>query len=137
MAKMQPDGVDFFIYGEPANINYFVNTDLEPVSVAGVQNRQSAVRAHTRRQYPGDTTEINVSASTRDWLYDPGRQSGSALPGNSFILTDGVETRQFTLQGNIIDLHSYLVGEASMALVLKTSRGASYSIAAAVGGGGG
>ena len=136
MAKMQPDGEEFFIYGEPANINYFVNTDLESVSVDGVENRQSAVRAHTRRQYPGDTTTINVSGHNRTWMYDPGRTSGNALPGEPFILSDGTETRQFTLQGNIVDLHSYLVGEASMALTLKTARGAKYAIAAAAQGGG-
>lgn len=128
---MQPSGESFFIYGEPANINYFVNTDLESVTVGGVQNRQSSVRAHTRRQYPGDPTTINVSGHSREYLFDPGRTNGNALPGSPFILTDGVETRQFTLQGNIMDLHSYLVGEASMNLVLKTSRGASYAIAAA------
>ena len=137
MAKMQPDGQPFFIYGEPENINYFVNTDLESVSVTGVQNRESAVRTHPRRRYPGDSAPYNVPGHTRTWLYDPGRTSGNALPGSSFILTDGVETRQFTLQGNIIDLHSYLVGEASMALVLKTASGASYPIAAASNGGGG
>ena len=134
MAKMQPLGTTFFIYGEPANINYFIETDLVPVSEGNVVNRQSAVRAHTRRQYPGDTSTINVSASSREWMFDPGRTSGNALPGESFILTDGVETRQFTVQGRIMDLHAWLVGDASMNLVLKTARGASYAIADSTGG---
>ena len=131
---MQPSGESFFIYGEPANINYFVSTPLESVTVGGVENRTSAVRAHSRRQYPGDPTSINVSSHSREYLFDPGRTNGNALPGEPFILSDGVETRQFTFQGNIMDLHSYLVGEASMNLVLKTARGASYAIAAAAGG---
>ena len=134
MAKMQPTGESFFIYGEPANINYFVNTDLESVTVGGVENRESAVRTHPRRQYPGDPTPYNVPGHSRRYLFDPGRTNGNALPGEPFILSDGVETRQFTVQGNIMDLHSYLVGEASMNLVLKTARGASYAIAAAAGG---
>jgi hypothetical protein len=136
MAKMQPPGNDFFIYGEPANINYFLNTTLEPVTVAGAENRQSSVSAHTRRRYVGDPTPINVSGSQREWLYDPGRKVGNALPGSPFILSDGVETRQFTLQGNLIDLHAFLVGDAAMPLTLTSADGAKYAIAAATGGNG-
>ena len=135
--KMQPDGETFFIYGEPANINYFVKTALESVSVGAVVNKTSEVQAHTRRRYVGDQTPSNVQKFNREFMYDPGRTSGNALPGKPFILSDGVETRQFTLQGNIIDLHAYLVGEAKVALKLTTNDGAKYSIAAAAGGGGG
>lgn len=133
---MQPAGTDFFIYGEPANINYFVNTDLVPVSEEGVENRTSTVRAHTRRRYAGDQTPINVQEAPRTWLYDPGRKVGNALPGTSFILSDGTEKRQFTLQGDVIDLHAYLVSEAAMDLKLHMSSGGKYSIAAAGNGGG-
>ena len=132
---MQPAGTDFFIYGEPANINYFVETDLTPVSAEGAQTRTSTVGAHTRRRYVGDSNPINVSGSQREWLYDPGRKVGNALPGAPFILSDGTETRQFTLQGNIVDLHAYLVGEASMDLTLTSADGAKYTIAQATGGG--
>ncbi len=132
--KMQPDGKDFFIYGEPANINYFVKTALESVSVGSVVDKSASVKAHTRRKYVGDTAPSNVSGFTREFMYDPGRTSGNALPGKPFILSDGVETRQFTLQGNIMDLHSYLVGDAKVALKLTTNDGAKYSIAAAGGG---
>lgn len=132
---MQPSGTDFFIYGEPANINYFVETDLTPVSEDGAVTRQSSVSAHTRRRYVGDSNPINVSGSQREWLYDPGRKVGNALPGAPFILSDGTETRQFTLQGNIVDLHAWLVGDASMALTLTSADGAKYSIAASGGGG--
>ena len=132
---MQPSGTDFFIYGEPANINYFVETDLTPVSESGAVTRTSTVGAHTRRRYVGDSNPINVSGSQREWLYDPGRKVGNALPGAPFILSDGTETRQFTLQGNIVDLHAYLVGEASMDLTLTSADGAKYTIAQATGGG--
>ena len=128
---MQPAGTDFFIYGEPDNINFFVTTPLAPVSEEGAETRQASVSAHTRRRYAGDTNPINVSGSQREYLYDPGRKVGNALPGNSFILSGGGEKRQFTLQGEIVDLHAYLVGEASIALRLHTGRGASYPIAAA------
>ena len=134
--KMQPDGETFFIYGEPANINYFVKTTLESVSVGGVVDKTSSVKKHSRRRYVGDPIPSDVSAHSRTFMYDPGRTSGNALPGKPFILSDGIETRQFTLQGNITDLHSYLVSDAKVALKLTTNDGAKYSIAAAAGGGG-
>ena len=134
--KMQPDGETFFIYGEPANINYFVKTALESVSVGSVVDKTSEVKAHTRRRYVGDPTPSNVLKHDRTFMYDPGRTSGNALPGSPFILTDGVETRQFTIQGSVRDLHSYLVSEAKVALRLITNDGGKYKIAAASGGGG-
>lgn len=124
-----PDG-DVTIIGEPANINYFLNTALVPDSQGNTENKQSNVKAHTRRQYVGDETEINVSASTRTWLKDPGRRNGAAIPGNPFILDDGTEKRQFHYTGNFIDLHAFMVGQAKMALTLY-SQSARYSIAAA------
>lgn len=132
--KMQPDGEDFFIYGEPANINYFVTTALESVSVGAVVDKSSSVSAHTRRRYVGDSSPSNVKSFTREFMYDPGRTSGNALPGKPFILSDGTETRQFTLQGNIMDLHSYLVDEAKVDLKLTTNDGAKYTIKKAAGG---
>ena len=128
--KMTIPGGAVTIIGEPANINYFINTDLVPDSEANTENRQSAVRAHTRRQYVGDPTAINVSQSNRTWLYDPGRRNGAAIPGNPFVLDDGTEKRQFHYTGNFIDLHAFLVGEASMDLTLY-SQSAAYSIAEA------
>ena len=121
------------IIGEPANINYFLNTALVPDAETDTENRQSAVKAHTRRQYVKDPTAINVSQSNRTWLYDPGRRNGSAIPGNPFLLDDGTEKRQFHYTGNFIDLHAFMVGEAKMALTLY-SQSAAYSIAAAVAG---
>ena len=132
--KMQPEGEDFFIYGEPANINYFLKTALESVSVGGVVDKPVSVKAHKRRRYVGDPAPSDIPKHDKVVLYDPGRTSGNALPGKPFILSDGTETRQFTLQGDIINLHSFLVSNAKMALKLTTNEGAKYSIAAAAGG---
>ena len=121
------------IYGETANINYFLKTALVPDSADGVQNKTAAVKAHTRRKYVGDSTPANVSASSREYLFDPGRRNGGAIPGNPMILDDGVERRQFHYTGNFVDLHAFLVGDAKMALTLY-SQSAAYEIAAASGG---
>ena len=112
--KMVPAGADIAIYGEPANINYFLNSDLVPVSQTGAVDKQASVKAHTRRRYAGDSAPSNVSASTREYLYDPGRRNGAAVPGNPFILDDGTERRQFSYTGSFMDLHAFIKGDASM-----------------------
>ena len=60
-------------------------------------------------------------------MVDPGRKVGNALPGFSFILDDGTERRQFTLQGNVMDLHAYLITELNAETKLYT-QGARYVI---------
>ena len=128
--KMTPDGENFSIYGVPANINYFINSALEPDTVDGVVNVQQNVKAHIRRRYVGDINGSNVSSHSRELMYDPGRKVGNALPGFSFILDDGTEKRQFTLNGDVIDLHSYLSGQVKNQTKLYTN-GARYVIPAA------
>jgi hypothetical protein len=132
--KCTPTGVDFSIYCIPDNFNYFVKTALAPDADGGIVNAQSNVKAHTRRQYAGDIITMNVAAHTRDYMYDPGRKVGSALPGFSFILDDGTEKRQFTLDGNVMDLHAYLITEVNAETKLYT-QGARYVITPAGEGG--
>ena len=134
--KMTLPGTQTAIWGEPANINFFLNTDLVPDVAAGVVNRQSTVRAHTRRQYPGDSTPINVSGSNREFLVDPGRRSGNALPGKSFrVVGDaglpGEDNRQFTYQGRWEYVHSLFVGDAAMQVHLYSPSGTRYVVDAA------
>ena len=118
------------IYGETANINYFLKTPLAPASEGGVVEKTANVSAFTRRRYPGDPAPSNVSASTREFLYDPGRRNGNATPGSPFILDDGVEKRSFTFTGPFNDLHAFILSDASMDLRLF-SPSASYDISVA------
>ena len=130
--KMTFDADGGAIYGEPANINYFLKTTLEPDSASGPVDKTSPVKAHTRRKYVGDAAPSNISSTTREYLYDPGRRNGSAIPGNPFILDDGLERRQFHYTGPFVNLHAFFVGDAKMALTLY-SQSAAYSIAEAGG----
>lgn len=125
--KCTPTDADFSVWCIPDNFNYFVTTPLTPDSDGGVTNSQSSVKAHTRRQYVGDLITMNVAAHTREYMVDPGRKVGSALPGFSFILDDGTEKRQFTLEGNVMDLHAYLVAELKAETKLYT-QGARYVV---------
>jgi len=134
--KMTIPSSETAIWGEPTNINYFLNTDLTPDSASGVVNKQTTVRSHTRHQYPGDSTPINVATSAREFMVEPGRKSGNALPGKSFrVVGDaglpGEENRQFTYQGRWEDVHSLFVGEAAMQVHLYSPSGTRYVVAAA------
>lgn len=125
--KFEIDGFDLAIYAEPANINYFLKTEITPASAGAVVNKTSTVKSFTRRQYVGDPTPVNVSGGERVYMYDPGRKVGNALPGEPFILDDGTEKRQFTFAGNVVDLHAFLTGDVNEETKLYTT-GARYVI---------
>jgi len=123
------------IWAEPDNINYYLNTPLDPDVAAGVENKTSTVKTHTRRQYPGDTTPINVSSFTRNYMVDPGAKFSRGLPGQPFRVvsgagTDTEENRQFTFQGDWMDVHALFVGSAKMEVQLYSGRGR-YTVPAA------
>ena len=128
--KFSLANTDTAIWAEPANINYFLETGLEPDSAAGVSNKTSTVKQHTRRQYKGDVTTATVSSHDRTYMVDPGRKSGSALPGSPFVVHSGTETRTFRVVGNFIDVHALFVGDAAMDLDLYSPTGTRYSILA-------
>ena len=125
--KFAPEGFELAIYAEEANLNYYLNTPISPVSEGAVVNKTATVKAHTRRQYVGDPTPVNVSGGERVYMYDPGRKVGNALPGEPFILNDGTEKRQMTFAGNVVDLHAFLISDAKAELKLYTT-GARYVI---------
>lgn len=127
------------LYAEPANINYFLKTPLTSTADAGVTNKQAAVKAHQRRQYPGDTSLINVPAAQREFMVNPARRSGAALPGRSIVLIGdkglpGEEKRQFTLVGRWIDFHAWLSTKAKMEIYAYNNTGAYDVIPAAAAG---
>lgn len=125
--KFSPVGFDLDIYAEEANINYFLTTPLVPVTAEGIVNKQSPVKAHTRRRYVNDATPSNVSSTSRVYMYDPGRIRLNVLPGSPFILDDGTEKRQFTFNGNVVDLHAFLASDVKAECKLYTT-GAPYII---------
>lgn len=130
------NGKPLTIFGETANINYFLNTNLVPNEDAGVTNHTSPVSTFSRQQYPGDTTFSSVAPTTRSYMKDGSRRSGSALPGKNFVLkektADGTgEVRTFTFKGRVMDLAVFLRLQASMDLVLALNTGATYQISEA------
>jgi hypothetical protein len=124
-----PD-VNWCIYGHPVNFNYFVNTPLVPAVDGERVFTTKQKKAHTRRRFVGDPAPSNVQAHSYAHVYDPGRKTGTAIPGWSFILSDGVEKRQFTTTGDVILLIDYLEKNLKMKCKLYT-QGANTEIAAA------
>ena len=102
------ESYDWNIYGHPANINYFLTTPLVAAQDGATETRSSTKKSHTRRRYVGDPAPMNVSGHVFDYLHDPGRKVGSAIPGWSFILDDGTEKRQFTTTGDVQNLKLFL-----------------------------
>jgi len=119
--KHSIDGLNLAIIAETDNINYFLKTTLEPDSAEGVVNKQGNKKAHSRRKYVGDPAPSSVSSHSYEYMYDPGRIDLQTLPGKPFILDDGVEKRQMTFVGDVMDLHSFISGDAKMDLKLYTS----------------
>lgn len=120
------------IWGETANLNFFIVTQLVADSDDAVVNRQQQVSASTRRRYVGDTNPTEVDGHNRVVLYDPGRRNGSATPGKSMMLVGGGERRAFTYTGSWTDVHSFLVGDAAMDLIAY-SESARYDISDSTG----
>lgn len=129
-----PGGGDVTIYAETANINYFLDTPLTADTTDGPTNSAAQVAGSSRRQYPGDNTTISVSAATREFLVDPSRKSGNALPGRNFALKErggAAEFRSFTFKGRMMDLHAFLSENTSKNVFLYGPSGARYTIDAA------
>lgn len=124
-------GNDITIYAETANINYFLGTPLTADVTEGPTNSAAQVAGSTRRQYPGDSTTISVSAATREFLVDPSRKSGNALPGRNFALKErggAGEFRSFTFKGRMMDLHAFLSSAVNKNVFLYGPSGARYTI---------
>ena len=130
IVKHSIDGTDSAIWAETDNINYFLSTNLTPDSAGSVTNVNVSRPAHTRRQYPGDASLVNVSANTAVVVQDPGRKSGNAIPGKPFVVTDGTEKRQFRYTGDWTDVHALFVGDVENETTLYSSTGTRYIIAA-------
>ena len=120
---------DSAIWAETDNLNYFVTGSIEPDSAGGVTNEQASVAASSRRQYPGDPTTVSVSGHSRTVLKDPGRKSGSAIPGKPFRVSDGTENRQMRFTGDWVDVHAFFTGNVSSETLLYSPTGTRYVIA--------
>ena len=123
------------IHAEPANLNYFLEPDLEPDTIEGVETRTKDIPARTVRRFVGDPNPYQVGAvNGARYVFDPGRRNGAATPGKQMILSDDTETRQMTYQGSWVDVHAFLRTNAGRAFTAY-SESARYAIPAPEGDG--
>ena len=130
------------IIGDPRNWNFFCATEATADDEGGKSNNQKTVKGHQRRRGPSDTTPINVSQSTAEYLIDPSLKSGNALPGHGFILkttpnSDKQEKRSFQYVGRAMDLIEYLDGNVNYECYCYLENGARHTIRLQLAGEGG
>ena len=117
------------------NLNFYLKTNLTAADLGDPVNKQVAVKAHTRRQYPGDASQINVAGASREFVVDPTRRSGNGLPGRSIMMVmdaglPGEERRTFTLKGRWVDFHAWMTTNAKAQVDIINNTGARYTIPA-------
>lgn len=119
------------IYGETANLQYFLKTTIEADTVGGVETRTKNIPKRSVRRYVGDPNPYEIGPVTgARYVYDPGRRGGGGTPGKEMILDDGTERRSFTYVGSFVDVHAFILGDAKMDLTLY-SEGDGYPMQAA------
>jgi hypothetical protein len=100
-----------------------------------------AVKGHTRRQYPGDTTPVSRAGGDRK-TYPERWLANNTTPGTVFWCettttgTDGkpkTKRKQFTYQGNFGDLKALARTVVVSAYVMRNASGSKYRIAPAGG----
>ena len=138
--KFKPDAdKDLYVYGEQANVEYFLGTQT-PLASGAAANKTLTITSHQRKRFYGDTTPSTVSGHSRVILVDPGAKNGNSLPGKPFIVDEldengepipSGETRQFTYVGAFRDLHAVFVGGATKDCWLISPAGKKYKIDAA------
>lgn len=125
------NGNPVVIYGETANINYFLTTDITADEEDGVTNSAVQVAGFSREQYPGQLVKVSVSGSQREFMVDPTRKNTTALPGRNFVLRErggAKELRRFTFQGRMMDLHAFLSGNLTKDVFLYGPTGTSHKL---------
>lgn len=117
------------------NLNYFLASPLTAADLGEPVDKQVSVKAHSRRQYPGDASQISVAGAQREFVVDPTRRSGNGLPGRSIVMITGMgtemeERRAFTLKGRWVDFHAWITSHVGAATDIINNTGARYSIPA-------
>ena len=122
------------------SINAFVKTPLTDDEVGEKQQGTKSVPGHQRRRGPSDSSPVNVSQSSYEYLIDPSLKSGNALPGRSIILqttpnADVDLTRRFTLVGTMLDFVDYFDGKMKYETYVYNSEGGRHTLAPEIEGG--
>jgi len=120
------------IWDKFGNLDHFCDTTGLTEASASVVNKQATVKGSSVHYYMNSEATYTRAATVKDFIYDPGRRKGNAIPGKPFVLVSdaglpGEETRQFTYEGAFTDLHAFVVGSAKMLVDLFSETGTRYT----------
>ena len=118
------NGKEVKVYAIEDNWNYFV-TDTADVAGTTVSKTYRVPGSQVHR-FPGDPLPFNRGAYTATRALPVAR--GRALPGKPFILSDGIETRQFSFTGSLTSLYAYVMSAAKKDFTLVSPSGKSRPI---------
>lgn len=120
---------DIAVYTEfKENWQYFFNEPTMTPDAPGTVDKVVQVKSHTRRSGPGDPGRT-VQAHPRYYARSA-KSKGSARPGKTYVI--GVkeilgggyeEKRQFSIQGNDMDILAYARAKAKMQIVIRGENG--------------
>ena len=113
------EGKEVKVYAIAANWNYFV-TDTADVAGSAVSKTYSVPGSQVHR-FPGDPLPFNRGSYSATRTLPVAR--GRAIPGKPFVLTDGIETRQFSYTGSLTSLYAYVTSAVKKDCTLVSSAG--------------
>lgn len=142
MAKYQhayviPDGAKIkggILYDKFGNLEYFADVSaLEDKTQEGL-DKETPVVQYKRKKFMNSKGEVSVKGTTR--YYSVGlRQTKGALPGFTITLSDNIETRDFTYDGNLSGFVAWLKGVAKVDIDMFGPTGTPYDPIPAADGG--
>lgn len=120
------------IWDKFGNLEFFCDTSGLTEASASVTNKQANVKGSSVHYYMNSAATYTRGATVRQFIHDPGRRKGNAIPGKPFVLVadaglPGEETRQFTYEGAFMDLHAFITGAAKMQVDLFSETGTRYT----------
>ena len=114
------NGKSVKVFAIKENWNHFV-TDTADVPGA-TPSVSYPVRGQSVHRFPGDPQPFNRAGFTATRSLPVARKR--SIPGKPFVLTDGIETRQFSFTGSLSSLYAYCLSAAKLDFTLISPSGA-------------
>lgn len=120
------------IWDKYGNLEYFCDVAGLTEASASIVNKQANVKGSSVHYYMNSEATYTRAATVKQFIHDPGRRKGNAIPGKPFVLVadaglPGEESRRFLYEGAFMDLHAFITGSAKMQVDLFSATGTRYT----------
>lgn len=120
------------IWDKYGNLGFFCDVAGLTEASASIVNKQANVKGSAVHYYMNSEATYTRAATVKQFIHDPGRRKGNAIPGKPFVLVadaglPGEESRQFLYEGAFMDLHAFITGSAKMQVDLFSQTGTRYT----------